>query len=162
MRWSTLTHTRTTRVVAHWYTLAGPSTDECVGNYNYIYHLKNCLTFASSATCCLQHQRACSLGGLFSLRKCPRPRLASHSRPPTLAFHFTVLPTQLHYSSHLPPTSVSLLLLFTYSHFFRALSPTRAPPLQPTVILSTTLTQWTCSAHTTRKSRLVPVCRPFD
>lgn len=125
----------------------------------------SCLTFASSPTC-LQQQRACSLGGLFSLRKCPRPRLASHSLPPAHA-HFTLLPScQLNctrdlLSRILPPTSVSSS--FHYSHSLRALPPTRGPLLQSTVtICQTTLTQWICSAHTTRKSRLVPVCRPFD
>lgn len=91
---------------------------------------KNCLTFASSPTCCLQHRRACSLGGLFSLRKCPRPRLASHSLslPPTLAFHFTVLPTQLHYSSHLPPTSVSSSSSSPSLHPFTLLPRTTPDP----------------------------------
>ena len=140
MRWSTLTHTRTTRVVAHWYTLAGPSTDECVGNYNYIYHLKNCLTFASSATCCLQHQRACSLGGLFSLRKCPHPRLASG---PAHA-HFTLPPsansTARESNLSRPAADLRLFFLFSlFTHTFRPLPPTRARPLQSTAPLSTTL-----------------------
>lgn len=124
----------------------------------------SCLTFASSPTC-LQQQRACSLGGLFSLRKCPRPRLASHSLPPAHA-HFTLLPScQLNctrdlLSRILPPTSVSSS--FHYSHFLRALRPADHYCNPPSQSAKPTLTQWICSAHTTRKSRLVPVCRPFD
>lgn len=76
----------------------------------------SCLTFASSPTC-LQQQRACSLGGLFSLRKCPRPRLASHSLPPAHA-HFTLLPSsQLNCTRDLLSHPAADLRLFFFSLF---------------------------------------------
>jgi hypothetical protein len=66
-------------------------------------------------------------GWAFSLRKCPRPRLASV--PPTPISLYLRLPTQLHgraTSRDLPPTSVSSSS-FHYSHTHSALSLRPAP-----------------------------------
>ena len=131
MRWSTLTHTRTTRVVAHWYTLAGPSTDECVGNYNYIYQFSSlCLTFASSSTGLAYNSSGRALWVGFLACESARIR-AWPQDPPTPISLYLRLPTQLHgraTSRDLPPTSVSSSSFHYSRTHSRPLPPTRARP----------------------------------
>jgi hypothetical protein len=75
---------------------------------------------------CLQQQRACSLGGLFSLRKCPHPRLASG---PAHA-HFTLPPSanSTARESNLSRPAADLRLFFLFSLFTHTFPPSSSDP----------------------------------
>ena len=151
------TRTRKTRVVAH----PRRTLDRCVrGQLQLHLTLNSCLTFASSPTC-LQQQTAASGRALlwvgFLACESARVRAWPQSRP--RPFHFTV--RQLNCTRDLLEQPAADLRLFFFSLFTHPPRST-SRPLQSTLHLSTTHTQWICSAHTSRKSRLVPVCRPFD
>lgn len=86
---------------------------------------------------CLQQQRACSLGGLFSLRKCPHPRLASG---PAHA-HFTLPPSanSTARESNLSQPAADLRLFFLFSLIHTHIPPSPSDPRPTTAIHRHTL-----------------------
>jgi hypothetical protein len=91
------------------------------------------------------------------------PPIASRPRP----FHFTVRQLNCTQVLRSHPAADLRLFFFFFSSLFTLPPHATSDPRTTTAtnrhkLAKPSLTQWICSAHTTRKSRLVPVCRPFD